>query len=64
MSICQAMSEPKCKFFAWLVMHGRILTGNNLLKRNWSCNYKCSLCLHLHETTEHLLTQCNYTKVV
>jgi hypothetical protein len=43
-------------------MHDRVLTANNLIKKNWSCNYNCSLCLCLHETTEHILTQCNYTE--
>jgi hypothetical protein len=33
MSIWQAMSEPKCKFFTWLVMHDRVLTANNLMKK-------------------------------
>jgi hypothetical protein len=29
----------------------------------WDCNYNCSFCLCLHETTEHILTTCNYTEV-
>lgn len=33
-SIWQATTEPKCRFFAWLVMHDRVLTTNNLLKKN------------------------------
>jgi hypothetical protein len=60
MPIWQAFAEPKCKFFAWLVMHDKVLTADNMLKRNWECNYNCSLCLYLHETTQHLLTQCNF----
>jgi hypothetical protein len=60
--VWKAASEPKCKFFAWLALHDRVLTPNNMIKRNWQCNYNCSLCLCIHETTEHLLTQCNFTK--
>jgi hypothetical protein len=34
MSIWQARTEPKCKFYACLVMHERVLTADNLMKRN------------------------------
>jgi hypothetical protein len=36
MSIWQAMTEPKCKFFTWLLMHDRVLTANNMMKRELS----------------------------
>jgi hypothetical protein len=36
--IWHARTEPKCKFYAWLVMHDRVLTADNLMKRNWPCN--------------------------
>jgi hypothetical protein len=41
-----------------------VLTAENLIKKNWPCDYLCSLCLCLHETTEHFLSQCNYSEVV
>jgi hypothetical protein len=44
-------------------MHDKITTAENMLKRNWQCNYNCSLCLCIHETTDHLLTQCNFVEV-
>jgi hypothetical protein len=35
----------------------RVLTAKkNLIRKNWPCNYFCSLCQCLHETTKHLLT--------
>jgi hypothetical protein len=61
-SIWQETTEPKCRFFGWLVLHDRVLTANNMIKRNWPCNYNCFLCLCMHESTEHILTQCNYTE--
>jgi hypothetical protein len=64
MPVWTAFSEPKCKFFTWLALHDKVLTANNLLKRNWECNYNCSLCLCIHETTEHLLTGCNFSETV
>jgi hypothetical protein len=32
--IWQVAAAPKCKFFAWLVMHGRVLTADNMIKKN------------------------------
>jgi hypothetical protein len=60
--VWKALAEPKCKFFGWLALHGKILTADNMIRRNWECNYNCSLCLCIHGTTEHLLTSCNYTE--
>jgi hypothetical protein len=51
-----------CKFFAWLVLHDRVLTAENMAKKKWPCNLFCTLCLCINETTSHLLTQCNYTE--
>jgi hypothetical protein len=36
--IWQAKTEVKCKFFAWLLMHNRVLTVDNMIKRNWTCD--------------------------
>lgn len=63
-SLWQVKAEPKCMFFAWLVMHDRVLTADNMMKKNWDCNPTCPLCLALDETTTHLLTKCNYTQAV
>jgi hypothetical protein len=43
-------------------MHDPVLTASNMIKRNWPCNHNCALCLCIHETTEHLLTNCNFTE--
>jgi hypothetical protein len=64
MPVWTAFSEPKCKFFAWLAMHDKMVTADNMLKRNWECNYSCSFCLCIHETTNHLLTGCNFTEAI
>jgi hypothetical protein len=60
--IWKAYTEPKCKFFSWLVMHDSVLTVDNMSRKNWPCNPLCSLCYYIQETTPHLLTQCNYTE--
>lgn len=63
-SLWQAKTKPRCRFFAWLVMHDRVLTAENMLKKNWDCNPTCQFCLVEPETTPHLLTKCNYTEVI
>jgi hypothetical protein len=62
--IWKAATESKCKFFVWLVLHDRVLTSHNLIKRNWPCNPDCPLCLCFHETNVHLITDCNFTEAV
>jgi hypothetical protein len=34
MPIWRALAEPKCKFFGWLALHDKILTADNMIKRN------------------------------
>ena len=34
MPIWKARAEPKCRFFAWTLLHKKILTANNLIKRH------------------------------
>jgi hypothetical protein len=63
-SIWKAITEPKCKFYAWIVFHNWVLTADNMLKKNWACNQMCALCLCSQESTDHLLTRCNYTEAV
>lgn len=58
----KAKTEPRCRFFAWLAMHDRVQTANNLMKKNYPCNPTCPLCFCIPETTDHLLTGCNFTE--
>jgi hypothetical protein len=32
--IWKANSEPRCRFFAWLAMHNKVLTADNMEKKN------------------------------
>jgi len=57
--VWKAKAEPKCKFFAWLVLHDKALTADNLHKKNWPHEPYC-----IPEIASHLLTQCNYTEAV
>jgi hypothetical protein len=60
----KAFAERKSKFFAWLVLHNRVLIADNMAKRNWDCNPQCSLCFCSNETTDHLLAQCNFAEAM
>jgi hypothetical protein len=62
--IWSAYSEHKSIFFAWLVLHNRVLTRDNMIKKNWPCDHLCGFCQCFMETTQHLLCECNYTKAV
>ncbi|WVZ95321.1 hypothetical protein U9M48_041103 [Paspalum notatum var. saurae] len=41
--IWKAKTEPKCRFFAWTLLHRKILTANNLLRRGWLHDPICKL---------------------
>ena len=62
LSIWKAKAEPKYKFFKWTLLHKKILTANNLIKRNWSNDLICKLCNIDPETPTHLCKDCVFLK--
>jgi hypothetical protein len=52
------------RFFAWTLLHKKILTTNNLIKRNWPNDPICKLCGTDSETTTHLCKDCVFSKQV
>jgi hypothetical protein len=62
--IWRAKAEPKCRFFAWTLLHKKILTANNLIKRGWTDDTDCRLCGNELETPVHLCKDCPFTKEV
>jgi hypothetical protein len=62
--IWKAQAEPKCQFFAWTLLHKKILTANNLMKRNWANDPIYKLCGMDPETPTHLCKDCTYAKQV
>jgi hypothetical protein len=34
LEIWRVKAEPKCKFFVWLGMHNKMLTADNMIKKN------------------------------
>jgi hypothetical protein len=51
-------------FFAWTLMHKKILTANNLFKRGWTEDTDCKLCNRNPETPVHLCKDCPFAKEV
>jgi len=64
MPIWKAKAEPKCRFFAWTLLHKKILTADNLSKRNWQHDPISKLCGIEHETPTHIWKDCPFTKEV
>ena len=64
MPIWKAKAEPKCKFFVWTLLHKKIITANNLMKRHWPNDPICKLCGNDPETPMHLCKDCTFTKQV
>lgn len=62
--IWRAWAEPKCRFFAWTLLHRKLLTANNMLRRGWLQDPICRLCKQEPETIGHLFKDCVYTKMV
>ena len=57
-------ADPKCKFFAWLALHERILTTDMLALRGWPHDPRCLLCLQEPETANHLCKDCPFSVTV
>ncbi len=54
----------KVKVFVWLLLKRRLLTMNNLMKRWWTGDRTCVLCLSEPETGDHLFASCEFTKAI
>ena len=52
--IWKAKAENKCKIHAWILMHDKVLTADNLQKRGWPHQDHCVLCNGPLETGLHL----------
>jgi len=62
--IWRARAENKCKIHAWVLMHDKILTADNLQKRGWPHHEHCVLCNGPLETGLHLSLLCPFAKAV
>jgi hypothetical protein len=60
----KAQAEPKCRIFAWILLHHKNLTANNLAKRGWPHDPICQLCNSVPETPTHLCLNCPFSRNV
>ncbi len=56
------MAPLKVKIFVWLVLRKRVLTTDNLLKRGWNGEGRCSFCAEGNESGEHLFLTFHFSK--
>ena len=63
-AIWQAKVEGMHRFFAWLLVHGKIQTTDNLLAKGIACDPLCSLCNQEPETPAHLCLHCCFAQEV
>lgn len=55
---------PKINIFYWLALQNKILTQDNLLKRDQILPSRCSLCKNQLETGNHLFIYCTFSREV
>lgn len=49
---------PKVRFFIWLLLHRRVLTGDQLMKRGFHGPFRCEMCEENVETLNHIFIEC------
>lgn len=57
------MVPPRIHIFLWLVAYNKIMTRDNMQKRNMGKPVECVFCLE-HESVQHLFFDCLITKLV
>eukprot|EP00253_Pinus_taeda_P009219 PITA_09219 len=60
--IWECFSIPKINFFFWTLFHNKILTSENLCKRNIAGPHRCVLCKKAQETSAHIFLECEFTQ--
>jgi hypothetical protein len=57
--VWRSQAPPRAAFFTWSAALGRILTLDNLRKRNIIIVDRCCLCKRDGESVDHILLHCN-----
>eukprot|EP00253_Pinus_taeda_P017122 PITA_17122 len=60
--IWESFSIPKINFFFWTLLHNKILTGDNLCRRNIAGPHRCVFCKKALETSVHIFLECEYAQ--
>jgi hypothetical protein len=62
--IWQVWAPSRAEFFMCLIVQNRVWTVDRLLQRQWPNECFCLLCIRNLETATHLLTDCEFSKLV
>jgi hypothetical protein len=57
-------APSKCRFFLWLVLHGRCRTSERLQQHGLANHGNCALCAQEPESLDHLLLHCVYSREI
>jgi hypothetical protein len=57
-------SPPKVNSFCWILAQGKLLTGENLLKRNMYGPYRCEICGKATKNSHLIFLLCPFTIMV
>jgi hypothetical protein len=63
-SIWRIKAPPRVAFFVWSAAFGKILTQDNLRKKNMVVINRCGLCKRDEETVDHLLLHCKCAQLL
>eukprot|EP00253_Pinus_taeda_P013603 PITA_13603 len=63
-NVWDSFATPKVNLFCWTLIHNKILTGDNLEKRNITGPHRCAMCNNKSETIRHLFMDCSVEKEV
>lgn len=57
-------ATPKYSFIAWVVIQGRLLTGDRMQLWNGNVDTSCVFCQEQMETLSHLFFECSYSRQI
>jgi hypothetical protein len=60
--IWKVQAPGRCRFFGWLVLHGRCWTSNRLRQHRMHDSDTCALCAQEVKPLEHLLLGCVHSR--
>jgi hypothetical protein len=60
--IWKIQAPGRCRFFGWLVLHGRCWTSHRLRRHGLQDSDDCALCAQEVETLDHLLLGCVHNR--
>eukprot|EP00253_Pinus_taeda_P008792 PITA_08792 len=63
-NVWDPLTLSKVNFFFWTLAHNKLLTGDNLAKRNIAGPHRCALCNSNLETAQHLFLECDFANQV